>query len=102
MEQMLLSKGIDPSRILTEDQATSTHENLLFSLRMIAEHKGAKPASIGILSSEYHVFRDCLTARQFDIEPVAIPASTCYKSLFVNYFLREIPAVWYYQLAHII
>ena len=98
MQQVLVNKGIDPSRIWIEDKSTSTFENLQFSLALIEANTGARPENLGILSSEYHVFRACQTAKKLGITPIGIPAETSYFSLFLNYFLREIPAVWYYTI----
>lgn len=96
MAQWLIDKGIDPQRILPEDKATSTEENLAFSLALIEEKVGTRPQSVGILSSEYHLYRAGLMARDLELEPVLIPAKTQWISLRINYYLREIAAVWYY------
>ena len=55
-------------------------------------------STIGIVSSEYHLYRAGLMARELGIDPIMIPAETTYLSLRVNYFLREIAAVWYYMI----
>jgi uncharacterized SAM-binding protein YcdF (DUF218 family) len=78
----LISKGIDPERIWMEDKATSTWENLQFSLDLIEEKTGVRPESIGIISSEYHLFRAGLFADACQVESVGIPAKTTLKSRF--------------------
>lgn len=98
MYEQLIARGIDGSRIRLEDRATSTHENLVFSMALITEEAGAAPAQVGILSSEYHIHRACIAAKGLGINPVGIPAKTSNGFLFMNYFLREIPAYWYYTL----
>ena len=95
MYRYLTKKGIDPSRIIREDQATSTQENLAYSLALM-EPEGE--TSVGILSSEYHLYRASLMARNLNLDPVMIPAKTTRLSLRTNYFLREIAAVWYYMI----
>ena len=52
-------------------------------------------SSVGILSSEYHLYRASLMARELGLDPIMIPAKTTRLSLRTNYFLREIAAVWY-------
>ena len=95
MYRYLANKGIDPQRIIRENQATSTHENLTYSMDLIGwEHA----SSVGILSSEYHLCRARMMARKLDLDPVMIPAHTTRLSLRTNYFLREIAAVWYYMI----
>ena len=98
MYNYLTRQGISPDRIWMEDQATSTRENLEFSLSLIEDRTGSRPVQIDILSSEYHLFRAGLVAKEMGISPIGIPGKTTLPVLFLNYFLREIPAVWYYTL----
>ena len=81
-----------------EDQATSTMENFQFSLALIEAETGVRPEKLGVLSSEFHLFRARMFARQEGITPIAIPAHTSDVTTFVQYLLREIPLIWYYGL----
>ena len=94
----LVKLGIDPARIWVEDQATSTWENLNFSLNLIEEKTGIRPEKIGILSSEYHLFRASLFADACGVESVGIPAATSRLSQKINHFMREVAGVWHYIL----
>ena len=94
----LTAMGIDESRLWMEDQATSTWENLNFSLDMIEEKTGQRPEELGVLSSEYHLFRASLFADACGVEFLGIPAKTTKLSLRVNYFMREVAGVWHYLL----
>ena len=96
MFQQLTARGIDPQRLWLEEQATSTWENLKFSLNLIEEKTGTRPQKIGLLSSEYHLFRAGLFARDCGVEALGIPASTSWVSIRLNYFLREVAGVWHY------
>ena len=98
MYEQLVQMGIDPQRIWIEDQATSTWENLNFSLALIEEKTGAQPESIGLLSSEYHLFRASLQAKDCGVETIGIPAQTSLFSQKVNHFMREVAGVWHYIL----
>ncbi|MBP3673499.1 MAG: YdcF family protein [Oscillospiraceae bacterium] len=98
MYDHLTARGIDPSRIWMEDKATSTWENLHFSLDLIEENTGTRPEKIGVLSSEYHLFRASLFAKECGVEFVDIPAKTTILSLKINYFMREVAGVWHYIL----
>ena len=98
MYNYLTAQGIGKERVWMEDQATSTRENLAFSLSLIESKTGSRPTRIGILSSEYHLYRAGLVAKELGISPIGIPGKTTLPFLFLNYFLREIPAVWYYTL----
>lgn len=98
MHRELIELGIDPSRIWIEDEATSTWENINFSLDLIEERTGERPTKLGILSSEYHLFRASLFARKCSVEFVGIPARTSRVSQMINHFLREVAGVWHYLL----
>ena len=90
--------GIDPDRLWTEHFATSTWENLKFSLDIIEEETGVRPAKIGVLSSEYHLFRASLFAKACDVEFVGIPARTSRWGQRINHFMREVAGVWHYLI----
>lgn len=98
MYDELVGLGIDPSRIWVEDQATSTWENLHFSLNLIQENTGTRPEKIGIVSSEYHLFRASLFADACGVEAVGIPAPTSRLSQKINHFMREVAGVWHYLI----
>ena len=98
MYQELTARGIAPARIWMEDKSTSTRENIAFSLDLIEAKTGQRPQKAGILSSEYHIFRAGLVAQSQNLEAIGIPAKTSWLTLRINYFLREIIAVWYYTL----
>ena len=96
--QELSAMGIDPGRVWLEERSTSTQENIRFSLDLIRQRTGEEPATIGVLSSEYHLCRAKLIARGMDLSPVGIPAKTSWPHLHVSYFLREIFVIWAYAI----
>ena len=98
MYRELVALGIDPKRIWMEDEATSTWENLNFTLDLIEEKTGQRPTKLGVLSSEYHLFRASLFAKACGVEFVGIPARTSRASQMVNHFMREVAGVWHYLL----
>ena len=49
----LTKMGIDPSRLIMEDESTSTYENMLFSL----EHIEGDSPSVGIVTNKFHIHR---------------------------------------------
>jgi len=98
MYRELVMLGIDPKRIWIEDEAASTWENMQFTLNLIEEKTGVRPAKLGVLSSEYHLFRASLFARACDVEFVGIPARTSRASQMINHFMREVAGVWHYIL----
>ena len=96
MYDELVNLGIDPGRIWMEDKSTSTWENLNFSLNLIEEKTGSRPVKIGVVSSEYHLFRASLLTKACDAEFVGIPAATSRFSQKINHFMREVAGVWHY------
>ena len=98
MANWLTEKGIEAHRILLESQATSTRENLAFSLALMEAHTQNRAYQVGIVSSEYHLYRAGLMAQAQGIRPVLIPAKTSWLSLRINYYMREIAGVWYYAV----
>ena len=95
MFRYLTAAGIPEERLIKEDRATSTRENLAYSLLLM---ESTERARIGVLSSEYHLYRASLMARDQGIDPIMIPAETTRTSLRMNYYMREVVALWYYLL----
>ena len=84
MFDQLKARGIRANRLWLEDKATSTWENIQFSLDLIEEKTGSRPDTIGLLSSEYHLFRASLFAKDCGVETIGIPAETSWFSLKLN------------------
>lgn len=98
MYDQLVAMGIPPQQIYMEDKATSTWENLHFSLDLIEEKTGSRPKELGILSSEYHLFRASLFTKACGVDFVGIPAATSRPGQAINHFMREVAGVWHYIL----
>lgn len=98
MYEELVKLGISPDRIWLEDRATNTRENLVFSLKTIEEKTGQRPERLGVVSSEYHMLRAKLVARQCGVEAVGIPAETSRMGQKINHFMREVAGVWAYLI----
>jgi len=96
MYRELTNMGIDGSRLILEEASTSTMENLIFSLDVIEAHTGLRPRQIGIVSSQYHIFRACLFAQNLGLDPIGIPGKVSWFPLSLNYYPREVIAVWKY------
>ena len=93
MADSLTAAGIDPSRIILEDRATSTMENLRFSQALMPPG-----ATVAIVSNEFHLYRAGQMAQMLGLQPKLIPADTEYPILLASYTLREILAVWKFHL----
>ena len=98
MHDELVKLGIPESQIWMEDKATSTDENMRFSLDLIEEKTGSRPERLAILSSEYHLFRASLMAKKLGIVFEGIPAKTSRISQLINHAMREVAGVWHFYL----
>lgn len=98
MYRELVEMGIEAERIWMEPNATSTVDNVNFSLALIQEKTGGYPDKLGILSSEFHLLRAEMFAKEQGVKAVMLPAKTSDAKTFVSYFIREIIMVWYYSI----
>lgn len=94
MADYMLSHGVPEERILLEERATSSYENILFSKEIIEEHSGGPAGRVALCSSEYHMFRLRYIAASLGLDPVAVTAKTGLPVLRLNYFIREALAMW--------
>jgi len=98
MYDELVKLGIEPERIWIEDRATSTRENITFALDLIEKKTGTRPDTLGVVSSEYHLFRASLFAESCGVEFVGLPAATSRPSQLVNHLMREVAGVWQFLI----
>ena len=92
----LVQRGVASERIWLEDRATSTWENLNFSLELIQDKAGFRPKEIGLVTSDFHLYRGKLFAKKCGIQAYGISGRTENRLYFFNYYLREIAGVWHY------
>lgn len=83
MFERLTAAGIDPARLVLEDQSTDTSENLLFSRALIPES-----ANVGLVTNNFHIFRSLALARGISWQVSGIPVATSWISI-PHYFMRE-------------
>lgn len=72
MYTYLVEAGIDESRIIREDQATSTYENLLFSKELLPYDVN----KVTLITSDFHIARAKLLAEKLDLEVDVVAAKT--------------------------
>ena len=90
MYDWLIAAGIAPERVLIEDRATSTMENLKYSFEIIRS-RGDEPAgNVAIVSSAYHLYRaKCMAAKLGAPQAAGVAAPWGYFFVMLNYFIRE-------------
>lgn len=91
MYDYLTARGVDPARIILEEQATSTAENFAFSASCLVE-AGIDPAAdmIAVVTNDFHIYRaNLIAARQGYGYVFGVPAELPWLHLEVNYYVRE-------------
>ena len=97
IKQKLVEAGIQPERILVEDQALDTIQNFKLSCRMLAEYKGVPTtgilnSSVAVVTSRFHLRRAERIARRLGFTSVkGIPAA-CPAIYIPHNYVREICA----------
>lgn len=94
MENYLVRQNIEANRIIQENQASNTLENLTYSFAIIEDRTtSSSQPIIAIITSEYHIYRSKLIAKHLGYTVYAIAAPTTNWLSKINYFLREAPAL---------
>jgi len=93
----LTARGIAADRIWLEEKATSTKETMLYVKALLQEKTGGIPERIGVLTSEYHLYRAQKIAADQGLTASTVPAQTKRPGLLASNGVREILAVWKYM-----
>ena len=90
IKNYLLNNGIEEDRILLEDKSTTTYENFEFALKIIADDSGksTEETKIAYLTSDYHIFRSGIIAKQSGVKDVLKVSAKSENQKFQRY-LRE-------------
>lgn len=90
MEKYLIEKGIDADRILKEETSTNSLENLRNSMEIMQQYDNELTAAI--VTSDFHIFRSKMLAKNMGIDAIGIPSYTSWY-IWPSSFLREFLAV---------
>lgn len=90
MAQWLRERGVTPDRVLVEDRATTTAENLRYSAALLSDRAIAPPYLIA--TSNYHAPRAALLARSIGLDAQAVGGRTAWYYV-PSAYLREFVAV---------
>lgn len=89
MADWLIARGISEDRILLEDQADNTEENIRFSQELLADKGIDLTDNIAVVTSDYHLYRASLLWGTPWMVPVAAHMPGRFFALTVNYYIRE-------------
>ncbi len=94
IKRELMKKGISETRILVENQSTSTNENIRFSKRMIPEEM----VDGLVVSNDYHIFRATKIGKDHGLMLIGIPAKTPTVALLKSYSREYLALTKYYLM----
>ena len=88
MRDYLIEHGIDESRILTEANSFSTHDNMTFSAQVMEEYDPSLEKTAMIVTNDFHVFRSLAVAGNRGITGYGL---ACHTPLLVKVtsYMRE-------------
>lgn len=81
--------GIPASRIIIEDKALNTAQNLEYSARIIKEREGSLDVSCAVLTNEFHLWRGKCLAKSVGLDATGIAVKSPRLDLLLQYHLRE-------------
>lgn len=89
MADWLIARGVAPGRVLLEEQAVNTEENVRYSLELLANRGIDITGDIAFCTSGYHMCRAAYLrgSPQVVHVPARLPAK--YWPLTLNYYIRE-------------
>ena len=89
MFRYLVDRGIDPMRLIREEDSYSTRENLAYSKGMLA----GENLRVGIVTSRFHVFRATMIAKKLEYGEVVGLGASSDTILFPSMLVREFLAL---------
>ena len=97
LKNQLVNKGIEPERILVEDQAKDTIQNFEFSCKMLAEYRGISiqetlDMPTAVVTNYYHLRRSERLARRIGFTNIKGIGAACPALYVPHSYVREICA----------
>ena len=119
MYRYLVYNGVRPGQLLLEEHSVSTVENLAYSKLLIESHRemirherekgnhlkfsrepkgnyliaADKPLEVGVLTSNFHVYRACMIAKKWGFENVYGISAQSDPVLFIHLCVRECASI---------
>ncbi len=94
----LVNRGVDPARLLLEEDSTNTRENLQ-NAKALMEREGLQ-GPVAIVSNDFHIFRALKMAKDNGLEAEGLAACSDYWFSRPTYVLREALALVKYAVTN--
>ena len=91
MKRYLIENGVNENKIIKEDKATTTLENLKFSKDILKNRRDEK-TKVLIVTNEFHLTRSMIIANILGVENEGLASQTPMK-IRINYLIREYPTM---------
>lgn len=91
MERYLIANGVSKDKIIKEEAATSTYENLLYS-KEILDGLFEQPYKTTVITNDFHIYRAAKFAEKLEVDTTHYHAKTEWYAVPLNYS-RECTAV---------
>lgn len=97
IKNQLVKRGISPDKILVEDQALDTIQNLQFSCKILSDYTGKTQSEIldskiVIITSNFHLRRSQRLAKRLGFTQISGIGAKCPAFYVIHNYLREILA----------
>lgn len=90
MRTALVERGVDETRLILEEESTSTAENFAYSkIKLKAHGIDTETAKIAVISNDFHAFRAQLIAKRAGLDIFSVSAELPWIWLNMNYYTRE-------------
>ena len=93
MADWLMARGIPEERIILEEQADNTEENIRFSKALLSDKGINLTDHVAVVTADYHLYRASLLWGGESMVPVAAHMPGRFWGLTANYYIREAFAV---------
>jgi len=85
--------GIDSERLILEEKASNTLENITYAVEIMREIEHQPVEAVLIITSDYHLLRSLMLARRFGLRAYGITAASP-APLYRQYAVREFFAIF--------
>lgn len=97
MKQYLITKGIPEDKIIKEERATSTTENIVYS-KEILDTKFDKEYKVVVITNNFHIYRASKIAKKAGLDATHFNAKVKWDTIVANYIRETMGVAKYWVL----